>query len=79
MSVGVFRALHHGREPGAPTALLPEPAAGMGAPVNALAMPDGPSPRELGALGAARVTFGGGLQERIASGIRDLARQLREG
>ncbi|MGP3927981.1 isocitrate lyase/PEP mutase family protein [Streptomyces sp. 8N616] len=63
----------------APPELLGELAAGIGAPVNAIAVPGGPSPRELGALGATRVTFGGGLQRRIADQVRDLAQQLRTG
>ncbi|MFF3764707.1 isocitrate lyase/phosphoenolpyruvate mutase family protein [Streptomyces sp. NPDC001922] len=61
----------------APPRLLPELAAGIGCPLNALAVPDGPSPRELGELGATRVTFGGGLHTRAAAAVRDLARSLR--
>ncbi|MEU6082261.1 isocitrate lyase/phosphoenolpyruvate mutase family protein [Streptomyces sp. NPDC047108] len=58
----------------APRELLPELAAGIGGPLNALAAPAGrPSPRELGALGATRITFGGGPQQRIAGEIRSLA------
>lgn len=63
----------------APPELLPELAAGIGGPLNAIALPGGPSPRDLGELGATRVTFGGGLQRRIAEEIQGLARELREG
>ncbi|MEU6853645.1 isocitrate lyase/phosphoenolpyruvate mutase family protein [Actinacidiphila alni] len=61
----------------APPSLLAEVAAGVGVPVNALCRPGGPSPRELGVLGAARVTFGGGLQEQALEAVRDMARGLR--
>jgi hypothetical protein len=61
----------------APPALLRELADGIGAPINALHRPDGPSPAELGALGAARVTFGGGLHARITAEIDALAKSLQ--
>jgi 2-methylisocitrate lyase-like PEP mutase family enzyme len=57
----------------APPTTLPALAEGIGAPVNALYRPGGPSPAELGALGAARVTFGGGLHAQIADAITALA------
>ncbi|MEV6318385.1 isocitrate lyase/phosphoenolpyruvate mutase family protein [Streptomyces sp. NPDC051776] len=61
----------------APRDLLPEVAAGIGGPINALATSTGrPSPREMGALGATRITFGGGLQQRIAGEIQFLAGEL---
>jgi len=60
----------------APTDRLRELAEGIDAPVNALHLPDGPSPARLGELGAARVTFGGGLHRRIAAAVTDLAREL---
>ncbi|MZE81451.1 isocitrate lyase/PEP mutase family protein [Streptomyces xinghaiensis] len=63
----------------APPELLPELAAGIGGPLNAIALPGGPTPRDLGELGATRVTFGGGLQRRIAEEIDGLARELRGG
>ncbi|MGP3999935.1 isocitrate lyase/PEP mutase family protein [Streptomyces sp. 8N706] len=63
----------------APPELLPVLAAGIGVPLNALAVPGGPSPRELGGLGATRVTFGGGLQRQIAGEVRALAQRLRNG
>ncbi|WP_280718653.1 isocitrate lyase/phosphoenolpyruvate mutase family protein [Kitasatospora sp. MAP5-34] len=60
----------------APTDLLPELAAGAGIPVNALALPGGPSPKQLGRLGATRVTFGHTLHNRITATVQDLAREL---
>ncbi|GAA0488458.1 isocitrate lyase/phosphoenolpyruvate mutase family protein [Streptomyces olivaceiscleroticus] len=61
----------------APPELLPELTAGIGAPVNALAVPGGPAPRELGAAGASRVTFGGGLQHAATETLRGVAAALR--
>lgn len=46
-------------------------------PLNALSAADGPSPRELGAAGAARVTFGGGLAQRAWEAVERMARELR--
>lgn len=63
----------------APPGQLPELAAGIGAPLNALCVPDGPSPRELGELGATRVTFGPGLHHRALAAVRDMAGQLSGG
>ncbi|MGW2325354.1 isocitrate lyase/PEP mutase family protein [Streptomyces sp. NPDC001700] len=61
----------------APPELLPRLAAAIGAPVNAAAFaPDGPSPAELGRLGAARVTFGPRLYRATMAAARDLAQQL---
>lgn len=57
----------------APPASLPVLVGGLVAPVNALYRPGGPSPMELGALGASRVTFGGGLHAQIADAIIVLA------
>ncbi|GHF47961.1 carboxyvinyl-carboxyphosphonate phosphorylmutase [Streptomyces mashuensis] len=62
----------------APADVLPELAAAIEAPLNAIAVPDGPSPRELGALGAARVTFGGGLHRRTMAGVAGMASLLWE-
>ncbi|MGY0060839.1 isocitrate lyase/PEP mutase family protein [Streptomyces sp. LZ34] len=61
----------------APPPLLPRLAAGIGAPLNAFAKPDGPSVPELGALGATRVTFGPGLFRRALTAVEDIAEQLR--
>ncbi|TSB19044.1 isocitrate lyase/phosphoenolpyruvate mutase family protein [Streptomyces benahoarensis] len=63
----------------APPEELAELAAGIGLPLNALAVPDGPAPRELGALGAARVTFGPWQQRRAMAAIAAKARELRGG
>ncbi len=63
----------------APTDLLPELAAGVGIPVNALALPGGPAPRQLGRLGATRVTFGHTLHNRITAAVHELARELAVG
>ncbi|MGK5729511.1 isocitrate lyase/PEP mutase family protein [Streptomyces sp. URMC 124] len=57
----------------APAALLPEITRAVPAPVNAIALPGGPGPRELGELGAARITFGGGLHRRTMAVVEDMA------
>ncbi|MGW1375344.1 isocitrate lyase/PEP mutase family protein [Streptomyces sp. NPDC002446] len=62
----------------APPGELAQLAAAIGLPVNAVALPDGPGPRELGALGAARVTFGPGLQDQAMAALADIARRLRQ-
>lgn len=62
----------------APPPELAALAAGIGLPVNAVVTPDGPTPRELGALGAARVTFGPGLQHRAMTAVAGMAERLRE-
>ncbi|MET9417901.1 isocitrate lyase/phosphoenolpyruvate mutase family protein [Streptomyces klenkii] len=61
----------------APAGLLPEIARAVPAPVSVIALPNGPSPRELGDLGAARVTFGGGLHRRAMAAVEDMAAALR--
>ncbi|MER7984106.1 isocitrate lyase/phosphoenolpyruvate mutase family protein [Streptomyces noursei] len=61
----------------APPELLPELAAAVTLPLNALAKPGGPSPRELGALGATRITFGGGLQHQATATLAEVAGRLR--
>ncbi|MFB6987417.1 isocitrate lyase/phosphoenolpyruvate mutase family protein [Streptomyces sp. NPDC056178] len=62
----------------APPEALPRLAAAVPAPLNALARPDGPSPRELGTLGATRITFGPGLQRRAMAAVRGIADELRK-
>ncbi|MEU9111771.1 isocitrate lyase/phosphoenolpyruvate mutase family protein [Streptomyces sp. NPDC048483] len=62
----------------APPSLLAEMADAIGIPVNAVVTPGGPSPRELGALGAARVTFGPGLQHRAMAAVAGIAEGLRK-
>lgn len=50
---------------------------GIGLPVNMVArIGAGPTPRELGRLGATRVTFGGGLHLQSLAALRDLAVQV---
>lgn len=61
----------------APPSLLAEVAGAVAVPVNALCRPGGPSPRELGFLGAARVTFGGGLQAQALKAVKEMAAGLR--
>ncbi|MEN2421389.1 isocitrate lyase/phosphoenolpyruvate mutase family protein [Streptomyces rimosus] len=63
----------------APPHVLRELADRIGLPVNALAVPGGPPPRELGAAGASRVTFGGGLHGRAMGAVRAMAEELRTG
>lgn len=60
----------------APPALLAALGEAVGLPVNALARPGGPGPRELGRLGAARVTFGGGLHGKAAAFVAEMAAGL---
>ncbi|WP_327224938.1 isocitrate lyase/phosphoenolpyruvate mutase family protein [Streptomyces platensis] len=62
----------------APPPLLVDLATAIGLPVNAVVTPDGPAPRELGALGAARVTFGPGLQQRAMAALTGMAERLRD-
>ena len=60
----------------APPHDLPALVAGIAAPVNAMYRPGGPAPAELGALGAARISFGGGLHRRIADATAGLAAEM---
>jgi 2-methylisocitrate lyase-like PEP mutase family enzyme len=64
---------------GAPAAVLPLLRSGIQGPVNVYARPDGegPSPTELGELGATRVTFGPGLLRSAARALRTLADGLK--
>lgn len=64
---------------GAPAGVLPLLRSGIQGPVNAHGRPDGegPSPTELGELGATRVTFGPGLLHSAAQALRDVADGLR--
>ncbi|MEV6119107.1 isocitrate lyase/phosphoenolpyruvate mutase family protein [Streptomyces sp. NPDC052077] len=61
---------------GAPPSALPVLRAGIEGPLNMAAMPDGPSPAELGGLGATRITFGPGLQRRAQEAVRAMAAEL---
>ncbi|MGW4381758.1 isocitrate lyase/PEP mutase family protein [Kitasatospora sp. NPDC004531] len=60
----------------APESDLPELAAAVARPLNALCHLDATTPARLGSLGAARVTFGGSLQVRTAEDITALARRI---
>ncbi|WP_327155141.1 isocitrate lyase/phosphoenolpyruvate mutase family protein [Streptomyces tubercidicus] len=62
----------------APPPLLADLATAIGLPLNAVVTADGPTPRELGALGAARVTFGPGLQQRAMAALTGMAERVRE-
>lgn len=62
---------------GAPPDVLPLLRAGIQGPVNVGALTDeGPSPAELGARGATRITFGPGLQRRATRALREIAAGL---
>ncbi|MET7324848.1 isocitrate lyase/phosphoenolpyruvate mutase family protein [Streptomyces sp. NPDC005549] len=61
----------------APVAVLPLLRAGIQGPVNVVARPgQGPSPAELGGLGATRITFGPGLQRQAEQAVREHAERL---
>ncbi|MFE5594375.1 isocitrate lyase/phosphoenolpyruvate mutase family protein [Streptomyces sp. NPDC056549] len=61
----------------APPADLPALRAALGdLPLNALAVPGGPSFPELGGLGATRITFGDGLLQRALAGVSATAAEL---
>ncbi|TQJ55206.1 isocitrate lyase/phosphoenolpyruvate mutase family protein [Streptomyces sp. NBC_00080] len=63
---------------GAPAAVLPLLRSGTQGPLNVFAQVGaGPSPTALGELGATRVTFGPGLQQRATVLLRDLVTELR--
>jgi len=63
---------------GAPVSVLPLLRSGIQGPLNVHALVGaGPSPTELGELGATRVTFGPGLQRRAAEALRGIAAQLK--
>jgi 2-methylisocitrate lyase-like PEP mutase family enzyme len=65
---------------GAPADVLPLLRSGIQGPINMVGRLDGegPSPTELGELGATRVTFGPGLQRWAALALQGKATQLRE-
>ncbi|QEU97381.1 isocitrate lyase/PEP mutase family protein [Streptomyces kanamyceticus] len=60
----------------APVEAIPVLRAGIEGPMNLLARPGGPAPRELGKLGATRITFGPGLLRRAMSALRGIADEL---
>ncbi|MGW1952528.1 isocitrate lyase/PEP mutase family protein [Streptomyces sp. NPDC001920] len=62
---------------GAPTDVLPLLRSGIQGPINVHGtVTGGPSPAELGELGATRVTFGPQLQRSAAQALRDIAAEL---
>ncbi|WP_309147823.1 isocitrate lyase/PEP mutase family protein [Streptomyces sp. NTH33] len=61
----------------APPELLPDIATTVDRPINALCLPNGPTPSELGTLGAARVTYGHTLHGRITETVQAMAAELR--
>ena len=64
---------------GAPTTVLPLLRSGIQGPLNVFADLDGgPSPTELGELGATRVTFGPGLQRWAAAAVGQFAGRLAQ-
>ncbi|MEW2489439.1 isocitrate lyase/phosphoenolpyruvate mutase family protein [Streptomyces sp. NPDC048411] len=63
----------------APPEALPRLAAAIPGPLNALARAGGPTPRELGGLGATRITFGPRLQRLAMAAVREIADELRKG
>ncbi|GAA2510609.1 isocitrate lyase/phosphoenolpyruvate mutase family protein [Streptomyces longisporus] len=65
---------------GAPADVLPLLRSGIQGPINVHGTLDGrgPSPTELGELGATRVTFGPGLQRWAALALQGMAEQLRK-
>ncbi|QDQ13286.1 isocitrate lyase/PEP mutase family protein [Streptomyces spectabilis] len=60
----------------APVEVVPALRAAIGAPLNVIGLPGGPSPQELGRLGATRVTFGPGLHHRAMAALGDIAKEL---
>ncbi|MGW6904576.1 isocitrate lyase/PEP mutase family protein [Streptomyces sp. NPDC054940] len=62
---------------GAPVDVLPLLRSGIQGPINVHGtVADGPSPTELGELGATRITFGPQLQRSAAQALRDIAADL---
>jgi 2-methylisocitrate lyase-like PEP mutase family enzyme len=60
----------------APAGRLPDLAAAIGAPVNAMYRPGGPTLADLAATGVARISFGGGLHRAVQDKVRELASEL---
>ncbi|MYS19731.1 2-Methylisocitrate lyase, PEP mutase family [Streptomyces sp. DvalAA-14] len=60
----------------APPTQLAALAEQIGLPINAYCKPGGPSPRELGVMGATRVTFGGGMQQQALEAVKEMAEGL---
>jgi len=64
---------------GAPPDVLPLLRSGIQGPINMFALLDGkgPSPTELGELGATRVTFGPGLLRQATAAVKEIAARLK--
>jgi 2-methylisocitrate lyase-like PEP mutase family enzyme len=60
----------------APTDQLSEVAECVGGPINAHAFPGGPTPVELAAAGASRISYGTSLHKHVMDGFRDLLPSL---
>ncbi len=60
----------------APLDVLPELVAGIGGPINAHAAPDGPTPAELAAAGAIRISYGTSVHKRLMGTLRQLLPSL---
>jgi 2-methylisocitrate lyase-like PEP mutase family enzyme len=84
----VADAIHRGREYRragadctypilAPLEVLPELVAGIGGPLNAHARPDGPTPAELTAVGATRISYGTSVHNHVMESLRQLLPSLK--
>ena len=60
----------------APLEVLPELVAGIGGPINAHAAPDGPTPAELAAAGAIRISYGTSVHKQLMETLRQLLPSL---
>jgi len=60
----------------APLDVLPELVAGIGGPINAHAAPDGPTPAELAAAGAIRISYGTSVHKQLMGTLRQLLPSL---
>jgi 2-methylisocitrate lyase-like PEP mutase family enzyme len=60
----------------APLEVLPELVAGIGGPLNAHAMPDGPTQSELTAAGATRISYGTSVHNHVMESLRQLLPSL---
>ena len=61
----------------APLEVLPELVAGIGGPVNAHAAPAGPTPTELAAAGATRISYGTSVHKHLMEVLRQLLPTLK--
>jgi 2-methylisocitrate lyase-like PEP mutase family enzyme len=60
----------------APLEVLPDLVAGIGGPLNAHAKPDGPTPGELTAAGAIRISYGTSIHNHVMDNLRQLLPSL---